>query len=126
MSKIKLYTGLLLISMLVACGKKSGDVSVEPVVNTPNPTAQACTAITSDPQDTQEAQALTEISKMSKKQCQQNFQQVVQFYEQTKNMTDDQRKKYFQQMTAGIDPQPPPPPKPCSEVFEALKKCAGA
>ena len=138
------FAVLSLMIIMVGCGKPGdGGSSTDPVAvnqtgnNTgnnagggtdPQPTpvpggSQAeCTEYSSSPNDDR---ALAEITKMSQQQCKDSLFQLRAFYEATKNMSVEERKNYFAQMTQGMNPPPPPPPEMCSKIYEAIVICAG-
>ena len=75
-----------------------------------------------------EQTALDQIAKMTQAQCRDSMQQLNQFYQATRSLTDQQRKDYFEQLvqeakSRGQEP-PPPPPTMGGRVFLALQACA--
>ena len=120
-----LYTTILTVSLIsiFGCGKSNDPAVADSRAAVTNVDPKNCKPVTPTAQD---AQALIEVAKMTHQQCQQNFQQLGDFYKATEGMTDEERRAYFQQLTQGINPPPPPPPAVCSAVYQALQKCAAA
>jgi hypothetical protein len=121
-------------SVLCGCGKNSEQLNATDSGGTLTPATPAavggrsaqnprvnpaaCDSYIAGPND---SQAFSDIAKLSKKQCQDNYQQLVNFYIATKDMTDAERVEFFQSSTSAVQP---PPPAPCSVITQKLLACA--